>query len=78
MNKIDKDKIFIDNSVLVPAIIQDDKTLKVLMLGYMNRESFEYTEQKGLVTFTYEIYFDETDRTFSGERKLFVPDSLGF
>ena len=34
--------------------------------------------QKGLVTFTYEIYFDETDRTFSGERKLFVPDSLGF
>lgn len=51
MNKIDKDKIFIDNSVLVPAIIQDDKTLKVLMLGYMNRESFEYTEQKGLVTF---------------------------
>ena len=36
------------------------------------------TLRKGLVTFTYELYFDEMDRTFSGERKLFVPDSLGF
>jgi len=36
------------------------------------------TLRKGLVTFTYELYFDETDRTFSGERNLFVPDSLGF
>ena len=26
---------------LVPAIIQDDRTLKVLMLGYMNREAYE-------------------------------------
>lgn len=36
---------------LVPAIIQDDRTLKVLMLGYMNREAFEKTVQEGKVTF---------------------------
>ena len=28
---------------LLPAIIQDATTLKVLMLGYMNREAFEKT-----------------------------------
>ncbi|MEE0084019.1 MAG: bifunctional phosphoribosyl-AMP cyclohydrolase/phosphoribosyl-ATP diphosphatase, partial [Paludibacteraceae bacterium] len=26
---------------LVPAIIQDDATLKVLMLGFMNKEAYE-------------------------------------
>ena len=36
---------------LVPAIIQDDRTLKVLMLGYMNREAFEKTVREGKVTF---------------------------
>ena len=36
---------------LVPAIIQDSKTNKVLMLGYMNEESLEKTKATGLVTF---------------------------
>lgn len=45
------DKIFRDDDVLLPAIIQDDKTLKVLMLGYMNRESYELSIASGLVTF---------------------------
>ncbi len=36
---------------LVPAIIQDAKTGKVLMLGYMNKESLEITEASGKVTF---------------------------
>ena len=36
---------------LLPAIIQDDTTLKVLMLGYMNREAFEKTVSEGVVTF---------------------------
>ena len=36
---------------LVPAIVQDAVTGKVLMLGYMNREAYELTEEKGLVTF---------------------------
>jgi len=36
---------------LVPAIIQDAKTLKVLMLGYMNEEAFQLTVETGRVTF---------------------------
>lgn len=36
---------------LVPAIVQDDKTNVVLMLGFMNREAFERTEKSGRVTF---------------------------
>lgn len=36
---------------LVPAIVQDAKTDKVLMLGFMNAESFELTKQTGKVTF---------------------------
>ncbi|MBQ7254387.1 MAG: bifunctional phosphoribosyl-AMP cyclohydrolase/phosphoribosyl-ATP diphosphatase HisIE [Bacteroidales bacterium] len=36
---------------LLPAIIQDADTLKVLMLGYMNKEAFEKTVATGLVTF---------------------------
>lgn len=36
---------------LVPAIIQDEATGKVLMLGFMNEEALQKTEQTGLVTF---------------------------
>ena len=36
---------------LVPAIIQDAKTLKVLMLGYMNKEALKKTKKTGKVTF---------------------------
>ena len=36
---------------LPPVIVQDDTTLKVLMLGYMNKEAFEKTASSGLVTF---------------------------
>lgn len=36
---------------LVPAIIQDNRTLKVLMLGYMNQEAFEKTIETSIVTF---------------------------
>ncbi len=36
---------------LVPAIIQDDLTGKVLMLGYMNEESLKKTQETGKVTF---------------------------
>ena len=40
---------FADN--LAPAIIQDFETGKVLMLGYMNAESFEKTKVENRVTF---------------------------
>ncbi len=36
---------------LVPAIVQDAVTRKVLMLGYMNEEAYKLTLDRGLVTF---------------------------
>jgi phosphoribosyl-ATP pyrophosphohydrolase/phosphoribosyl-AMP cyclohydrolase len=36
---------------LLPAIVQDVETNKVLMLGYMNKESFKQTKKTGKVTF---------------------------
>ncbi len=36
---------------LIPAVIQDNTTLKVLMLGFMNEEAFRMTEETGRVTF---------------------------
>ena len=35
---------------LIPAVIQDDRTLQVLMLGYMNREAYEKSLTEGRVT----------------------------
>ncbi|MFK5889814.1 MAG: bifunctional phosphoribosyl-AMP cyclohydrolase/phosphoribosyl-ATP diphosphatase HisIE [Flavobacteriaceae bacterium] len=46
--KIDFNK---NGNGLVPAIIQDANTLKVLMLGYMNQEAFKKTQQTKKVTF---------------------------
>ncbi len=36
---------------LVPVIIQDDSTLKVLMLGYMNEQAYNKSVAEGRVTF---------------------------
>ncbi|WP_419487535.1 bifunctional phosphoribosyl-AMP cyclohydrolase/phosphoribosyl-ATP diphosphatase HisIE [Chryseobacterium bernardetii] len=36
---------------LVPVVIQDNRTLQVLMLGYMNEEAFEKTKKEKIVTF---------------------------
>ena len=36
---------------LIPAIIQDNTTGKVLMLGFMNEEAFAKTQEIGKVTF---------------------------
>jgi len=47
MKEIDFEKM----GGLVPAIVQDDSTGKVLMLGYMNREAYDKTMATGLVTF---------------------------
>ena len=46
-NSIDFDK----GNGLVPAIVQDADTRRVLMLGYMNREAYEKTLETQLVTF---------------------------
>ncbi|MES2375171.1 MAG: bifunctional phosphoribosyl-AMP cyclohydrolase/phosphoribosyl-ATP diphosphatase HisIE [Bacteroidota bacterium] len=36
---------------LVPVVIQDEQTLEVLMLGYMNREAYDKTVRDNIVTF---------------------------
>jgi phosphoribosyl-ATP pyrophosphohydrolase/phosphoribosyl-AMP cyclohydrolase len=36
---------------LVPVVIQDNSTLQVLMVGYMNEEAYKQTIDKGKVTF---------------------------
>ncbi len=36
---------------LIPAIVQDKCSGKVLMLGYMNQEAFDETQRTGCVTF---------------------------
>ena len=45
--KLDFDKL----NGLIPAIIQDSQTNKVLMLGFMNKEAFHKTESDKVVTF---------------------------
>ena len=47
MNQID----FKKGNGLVPAIIQDNVTLQVLMVGFMNEEALERTNSEGKVTF---------------------------
>lgn len=46
--KIDFDK---NSDGLVPAIIQDAKTKNILMLGYMNEEALQKTQETKQVTF---------------------------
>ena len=48
-NKINID--FTKNKGLVPTIIQDNTTLEVLMLGYMNEEALQKTISDGKVCF---------------------------
>lgn len=42
---------FAKSNGLIPAVIQDEKTGLVYMLGYMNDESLELTKSKGYVHF---------------------------
>lgn len=50
MEKIE-DLNFLKSDGLIPAIIQDTNTNKVLMLGYMNQKALDETQKKGVVTF---------------------------
>jgi phosphoribosyl-AMP cyclohydrolase len=36
---------------LIPAVIQDDATSEVLMVGFMNQEAFDRTRASGYATF---------------------------
>jgi phosphoribosyl-ATP pyrophosphohydrolase/phosphoribosyl-AMP cyclohydrolase len=50
INKI-IDKLKFNKEGLIPTIIQDEKTKKVLMLAYMNEESLKRTLEKGRTCF---------------------------
>ncbi len=47
----DIDKVKFDSRGLVPCIVQDYTTKRVLTLAYMNRESMEISLQRGLTCF---------------------------
>ena len=52
MSAIDIEKLdWSKEGGLIPAIVQDAATQRVLMLGYMNREALAATLRSGLVTF---------------------------
>ena len=42
---------FAKHGGLIPAIVQDDSSDEVLMLGFMNREALKLTRATGFVTF---------------------------
>ena len=48
---IDIEKLKYDEKGLIPAIVVDAKTKKVLTLAYMNRESLQISMEKGLTCF---------------------------
>lgn len=48
---INIDELKFDEKGLIPAIVQDAKTKKVLTLAYMNRESLQISMEKGLTCF---------------------------
>ncbi len=45
------EQVKFDKKGLVPVVIQDFKTLQVLMVGYMNKESLETTLKTGKTCF---------------------------
>lgn len=47
---------------LVPVVIQDDRTLQVLMLGYMNEEALKNRERR-------HCYFFSRSKTSFGQRR---------
>ena len=62
---------------LLPVVIQDATTLKVLMLGYMNRAAFEKTVAEGRVTFFSRTRGElwtkgETSGNFLNVREMFI------
>jgi len=40
-----------DEKGLVPAVVQEEDTGEVLILGFMNADALRVTQEKGLVTF---------------------------
>lgn len=51
VERFDIEKVKFDEKGLVPCIVQDYETKRVLTLAYMNRESLGITLEKGLTCF---------------------------
>lgn len=51
MRDIDLEQLKFDSNGLIPSIVQNEASGKVLMLGYMSRESIGMTLKTNLVTF---------------------------
>ncbi len=49
--EISFDELKTNDQGLVPVVVQDYKTDKVLMLAYMNKEAFENTVESGMMTY---------------------------
>ena len=45
------DELKFNDQGLIPAIVQDEENNEILMLAYMNRESFQLTLQTGKCTY---------------------------
>ena len=50
-SKLSFDEFKTDDKGLIPAVVQDYKTNEVLMMAYMNKESFEQTIKTGRMTY---------------------------
>lgn len=50
-SKLDFDSFKLDDKGLIPCITQDYKTNEVLMMAYMNKESFYKTLETGYMTY---------------------------
>ena len=51
MRGVELEKLRFDDAGLIPCVVQDARTSRVLMLGYMTIEAVERTIESGLVTF---------------------------
>ena len=51
MNRVSIDELKFDEMGLIPAIVTDSVTKRVLTLAYMSRESLAITMEKGLTCF---------------------------
>jgi phosphoribosyl-AMP cyclohydrolase len=51
MSSTDLDQVKFDSQGLIPCIVQNAQSGKVLMLGYMNKESLDATLRTKMVTF---------------------------
>ena len=48
---VDFDSLKLNSDGMIPVVVQDYRTMEVLMMAYMNKEAFEKTIQTGVMTY---------------------------